>query len=167
MIRSDSYSIVEICRSVGISKDTFYTWIREKPDFSDAVEKARKEFEDAILAECNKSLVNLIRGFDSKETKETWITAKDPKTGKRVKRLKEEITTTKHVGPNLGAIIHYQTNRDPERWANRQRMELTGKDGRELFNKLTDAELDARIREFEKNHAECGAPGSDPLDLPG
>ena len=28
------------CDAVGISKETFYTWIKEKSDFSDAIKKA-------------------------------------------------------------------------------------------------------------------------------
>ena len=32
------------CKKVGISKETFYTWINDKPDFSDSLKKARKSF---------------------------------------------------------------------------------------------------------------------------
>ena len=28
------------CKKVGISKETFYTWINDKPDFSDSLKKA-------------------------------------------------------------------------------------------------------------------------------
>jgi len=35
--------------------------------------------------------------------------------------------------PNLGAIIHFQTNHDPDNWKNRQSTELTGKNGKDLL----------------------------------
>lgn len=31
------------CQAVGISKETFYTWLKEKPDFSDSVKKAESK----------------------------------------------------------------------------------------------------------------------------
>jgi hypothetical protein len=59
----------------------------------------------------------------------------------------------KKVAPNLGAIIHYQTNKDPENWKNKQSTELTGKDGRDLFEGVSNEELEAKITELEKKLA--------------
>lgn len=32
---------IDACYAVGIHKDTFYEWLRSKPDFSDSIKKAR------------------------------------------------------------------------------------------------------------------------------
>ncbi len=37
LIREDSYTIAEICDLVGINKDTYYTWMKTKSDFSDSI----------------------------------------------------------------------------------------------------------------------------------
>jgi len=38
--------VIEVCVELGISKDTFYRWVKEHPEFSDAYEKG-KEFSEA------------------------------------------------------------------------------------------------------------------------
>jgi len=34
-------SLTQIAVALGVSKDTLYTWVKEKPEFSDAIQKAR------------------------------------------------------------------------------------------------------------------------------
>jgi hypothetical protein len=41
-IKAGNY-VQTACDAVGISKETFYTWRKEKPDFSDAIKKAESE----------------------------------------------------------------------------------------------------------------------------
>ena len=67
LIRTDSYTIAEICEQVGISKETYYQWLKTKPDFSDAIKKAEDEFNDLIIAEAKRSLVKMIRGYTVQE----------------------------------------------------------------------------------------------------
>ena len=40
LIKSDTYTIAEICRQVGISTKTFHEWVNEHEDFALAVEEA-------------------------------------------------------------------------------------------------------------------------------
>ena len=35
----DGQSVIEVCGQIGISKQTFYRWVDEHPDFSDAYKK--------------------------------------------------------------------------------------------------------------------------------
>jgi transposase-like protein len=148
LIRKDSYTIAEICAGVGINQDSFYRWQRELPEFKEGVQSAREHFVEDRLVECEKSLVKLINGYDYEEIK-TVMT----KNAKGEPAIKERTVTTKHIVPSLPAIIHFQTNRDPENWKNRQSTELTGKDGKDLFEGITDEELEARITELEKKLA--------------
>lgn len=127
LISSDSYTIAEICQQVGINQDTYFTWKKEKPEFSEAVEKAKDSFNADTLVECEKSLSKLIRGYDYEEKKVIYIENKEGKP-----KIKEQTIIKKHVAPSLGAIIHFQTNKDPENWKNRQTSELTGKGGKDL-----------------------------------
>lgn len=41
LLRSDSYTILEICNIIGIAEHTFYEWLNKKDDFAKAVEQAR------------------------------------------------------------------------------------------------------------------------------
>jgi transposase len=35
----DGQSVIEVCVQLGISKDTFYAWVKEYPEFSDSYKK--------------------------------------------------------------------------------------------------------------------------------
>ena len=128
LYKSDSYTIAEVCVKVGISERSYYNYQSQDAVFAESIEKAKQEFNDQMLVECRKSLVKLIKGYDYEEKKTLTVAGKDNKP-----IIKEQIITKKHMSPNLGAIIHFQTNRDPGEWKNRQTSELTGKDGKDLI----------------------------------
>lgn len=128
LVRTDSYTILEICEKVGISKDTFFDWRNNKPDFSDLLEKANDELYDKMLIVAKKSLFKLVEGYTYDEKKTITISDKDGQP-----KIKEQTIIKKTVSPNLGAIIHLQTNKDPANWKNRQNTEVTGKDGKDLI----------------------------------
>ena len=145
LISKDTYTIAEICATVRISERTYYQWQADYADFSEQIKDARHKFDQAVLKDAKNSLIKLVKGYDYEETKTVVID-----DGKGKPKIKEKSTTKKHVAPNLGAIIHFQTNVDPATWKNRQNTELTGKDGKDLFASLTDEQLEARIAELEK-----------------
>lgn len=103
------------CKKVGISKETFYTWINDKPDFSDSLKKARKEFRETIVQTLEQSLWKRAAGYEVEEVKNEYRTLKD---GSKV--LVKSSKTTKHFPPDTGALIFALTNLDPENWKNRQ-----------------------------------------------
>ena len=143
LVRADSYTIVEICDKVGISKETYYDWLKKKPDFSDAIKNAQDEFYRNTLVECSRSLVKLIKGYTVQEKKTvTADTGKKDDDGKPIVRVKEHTVIEKHFAPSLGAIIHFQTNRDPDNWKNRQENKLSGEIGiKSNLENLSDEEL--------------------------
>lgn len=145
LIEKDSYTIAEICASVGISERCFYDWKAENAEFADGITRARETFTRKSLVECERSLTKLICGYEYEESKTVMVN--DP-AGRPT--IKEKTIMKKKVAPNLGAIIHYQTNKDPENWKNKQSTELTGRDGRDLFEGVTNEELEAKIAELEK-----------------
>ena len=112
------------CKKVGISKETFYTWINDKPDFSDSLKKARKEFRETIVQTLEQSLWKRAAGYEIEESKNEYRTLKD---GSKV--LVKSSKITKHVPPDTGALIFALTNLDPENWKNRQDNRLSVDDG--------------------------------------
>lgn len=145
LIEKDSYTIAEICASVGISEPCYYHWQRENKEFKAGIARARDTFTETKLVECEKSLDKLINGYEYDEVKTVVID-----DGKGQPKIKERTTIRKMVIPSLPAIIHFQTNRDPENWKNRQTNELTGKGGKDLFEGVSNEELEGRIAELEK-----------------
>lgn len=137
LIRADSFTIAEICAKVGIVKDTYYNWLKTKSDFSDAIKKAQEEFDQMILIEAKRSLVKLIKGFERDETK---VIYRDDEKG--LPKIKEKTVSKKYYPPSLGAIIHLQTNLDPDNWKNRQDNKLSGEVGiKSHLENLSDEEL--------------------------
>ena len=151
LIKSDTYTIAEICRQVGITPKTYHQWVNDYPDFDDAIEQAKDERMQAMVIEAKKSLMKKIQGYDVTETKVVTVpgTKKDEK-GNPKPIIKEQTTTKKHIQADTAAIIFTLTNGDPEHWRNRQTTEVTGKDGKDLFASKTDEELAAEIEELQR-----------------
>ena len=151
LLKSDTYTIAEICRQVGITPKTYHQWVNDYPDFADAIEQAKDERMQAMVIEAKKSLMKKIQGYDVTETKVVTVpgTKKDEK-GNPKPIIKEQTTTKKHIQADTAAIIFTLTNGDPEHWRNRQTTEVTGKDGKDLFASKTDEELAAEIEELQR-----------------
>lgn len=120
-LQHDSYSIFELCRMLNISRSNFYLWLKKYPEFSEAVENAKKVFHETMLVECSRSLRKLIVGYKTKEKKTVSVdSGKTDENGNPIPKILNQTVVEKNIPPNLGAIIHYQTNRDPDNWKNKQ-----------------------------------------------
>ena len=151
LIRSDTYTIAEICRQVGITPKTYHKWINTHEEFALVIEEAKEERMQFFVQEAKKSLLKKIQGYEVTETKVVTVPGKkkDEKDNPKP-TIKEQTTQKKHVAPDTAAIIFTLTNGDPKRWKNRQNTEVTGKDGKDLFKTLSDEELDKEIADLEK-----------------
>lgn len=147
LVKSDTYTIAEICQQVGISQATFHRWQEEHEDFARAIEEARESRMQFFVQEAKKSLLKKIQGYEVTETKVVTV----PTKGDHSKpTIKEQTTMKKHIQPDTAAVIFTLTNGDPTRWRNRQTTEVTGKDGKDLFKTLSDEDLDKEIADLEK-----------------
>lgn len=151
LIATDTYTVAEICRMAKISVSTYFDWLNRFPEFSECIKKAEAERMAFFVAEAKKSLLRKIQGYTVQEKHITTVgSGKYDVNGKEIPRIKEQKIVDKHYQPDTAAIIFTLTNGEPENWKNRQNNEVTGKDGKDLFGQLTDAELDARIAEYER-----------------
>ena len=151
LVKSDTFTIAEICRQVGITPKTYHQWMDDYPDFADAIEQAKDERMQFFVQEAKKSLLKKIQGYDVTETKVVTIPSKvKDEKGNPKPIIKEQTTTKKHIQADTAAIIFTLTNGDPEHWRNRQTTEVTGKDGKDLFAGKSDEELDNEIAELQR-----------------
>ncbi|MDR2009940.1 MAG: hypothetical protein LBQ22_05615 [Bacteroidales bacterium] len=150
LIEADTYTVAEICRMVKIDRSTYFDWLNTKPDFSDAIKKAQETRTAFFVAEAKKSLLKKIQGYTVQEKHTTTVgSGKFDVNGVEKPKIKEQKTVDKHFQPDTAAIIFTLCNGEPENWKNRQNTEVTGKDGKDLFGKYTDDELDAKIADLE------------------
>lgn len=135
LLSNDSYTVLEICSLSGISEETYYCWKRDKPEFSEAVTRARDRFDELIVKEAKNSLRKKINGYEVEETKTVYTESKevDPTTGKPRPKIKEKTTVKKHFQPDTAAIVFALTNKASEEWKNKHNNEVTGKDGKDLI----------------------------------
>ena len=156
LVKADNYTIAEICTQVGISIAIYYKWLEDHPEFAEAIEQAKDERMQMYVQEAKRSLLKKIKGYEVTETKVVTVPSKGAKgeDGQPKPIIKEQHTSKKHVQPDTAAIIFTLTNGDPEHWKNRQHNEVTGKDGRDLFARKTDEELEAEIQELKRKLGE-------------
>jgi transposase-like protein len=154
LVKTDTFTIEEICARVGISRRLWYQWRDDHPEFVQALEDAERDRMEMFVLEAKKSLLKKVKGYDVQETKVTTIpsgkTEADGKTP--IPKIKEQITTTKHIAPDTGAIIFVLTNGDPDHWKNRQNAELTGANGEPLVKPariLTKKEAKEFMKQLE------------------
>lgn len=151
LMKSDTYTIAEVCRQVGITTKTYHQWINEFPEFEESIEQAKAERMQFFVAEAKKSLLKKIQGYTVDETKVVTVpSSKKDANGRPLPQIKEQTTTKKHVAPDTAAVIFTLTNGEPETWRNRQSNEVTGKDGKDLFKQMSDEELEAKINDLER-----------------
>lgn len=145
LLSSDTYTVKEVCKIVGITTKSFHEWRATKPEFDQMVVEAENDRMEAFAVEAKKSMLKKLRGYEVTETRVTTVPDK-----KGQPTIKEQKTYKKHIAPDTAAIIFTLTNGDPEHWKNRQTNEITGKNGGDLFKGVTDEELDKRIADLQK-----------------
>jgi len=111
LLKSNSYTIAEVCRIVAISERTFYEWQAKKVEFSECIKKAKEDRIQFFVAEAKKSLLKKVQGYTVDETKTVYVDSGKAKPGEKPQpKVKEQIITEKHVSPSLDVIIHILTN---------------------------------------------------------
>lgn len=134
MIKSDSFTVAEICAKVRVSERSYYNWQKNDAQFAAAIKKAEEERMNYFAVEAKKSLLKLIQGYTVQEKSVVMVESKQlDESGKPKPRIKEQKTIEKHYQPNTAAVIFALTNADPDNWTNRQTSELTGKGGKDLI----------------------------------
>lgn len=100
-------TITTTCEAVGIHKDTFYEWLKKKPDFTDAIKKAQsiadKKVENALFKMATGTFKYIENHYES-----IIIDKIRPATLKK--------TIKKTLAPNITAQIFYLKNKQPGEW---------------------------------------------------
>jgi len=139
LIKSDTYTIAEICKMANIDEATYYRWKSEKKEFCESIKKAEEDRRQFFVIEAKKSLIKKIQGYTVQEKKTVTVeSGKKDEAGKPIPKIKEQTIIDKYFQPDTAAIIFTLCNTDPENWRNRQFNEVTGKIkvGKELADEI-------------------------------
>lgn len=110
------------CEFAGISQDTYYRWLKEYPEFSEAIKKAKETANENRVAKLEASLYKRATGYEAKEVRSEL--AANPMGGAPI--IVKKTVTEKHVAPDTAALIFALTNLAPDKWKNKQNTEHTG-----------------------------------------
>jgi len=115
---------VQLGEMFGVLSDTIWAWTKRYPDFSSAIKEGKKEYNSQKV---EKSLLGRALGFDYWEEK--WARRKVPLNGDEEKFKFEMVLvekTKKKVLPDVGAIVFWLTNQQPEDWKNTRNVNVQG-----------------------------------------
>lgn len=101
----------QIYENLGIGKDAFYTYKREKAEFSELIKKGR----ESLVVQLRGALVKRAMGFEYKESK-SYTKNEDGK----ITEYTEEYTRT--ALPDVAALNLCLKNYDRDNWANDPQM---------------------------------------------
>lgn len=117
----DGLSDEQIAHNIGITTTTLYDWKKKYPAFSEALARGK----EIVDIEVENALLKRAKGYDYIETTSELIADKNAKN-KAVMKVTKRVT--RHVPPDVKAIVFWLTNRKPE-WRDKQEKELSGNIG--------------------------------------
>lgn len=146
----------EIAQKMGITKQTFYVWLKKYADFSDSIKKGKADSLE--LAE--KMVFEHIRGFEYEETETSII------QDNHGNEQKKTTVKNKKALPNDRMLQFYLRNRFPDVWNGKGTIEI---EKLQLENERLRAELDERKKsnissDYEKDKKEFEAKIDNALD---
>lgn len=135
--------------NIGIADDTYYRWTNEngreyKREFCEAIKRGKEAYKASLVAKCEKSLMQLIEGAETKDTRTEY--ASDAQ-GKPV--IIKRIVTEHKEAPNVAATIFALTNLKGEVWKNKQNTDITT-NGKDINQQISPAEAAALLKRLEE-----------------
>lgn len=113
----------EVADYLGVVVSTLYQWKAIYPDFSKALKVGKELADDRVIA----SLYHRAVGYTYPAVK-IFQNGGEPVI----------VPYREHVPPEVGAGKLWLTNRKPDEWRDKQNLEHTGKDGKDLNPTLAD-----------------------------
>lgn len=109
----------EVAAELDVHPSTVYQWITDHAAFSEAFTYARQQTDRLV----ESALFKKARGFDFTETTKTT-----KEGGKEKDSLATVTETVKqvYVPPDTAAAVFWLKNRDPDRWAEKTKVEING-----------------------------------------
>ncbi|MFR9556104.1 MAG: hypothetical protein SNH99_01900 [Rikenellaceae bacterium] len=151
LLRTDTYTVAEVCRMVKIAPSTYYSWRSTIPSFLEGLKEAESARNEVLAVAAERSLLKRLQGYTVMERCVVTIgTGKFDDTGKEIAKVKEIRDFEKYIQPDTRAIIFVLCNCNPKSWKEKLTNEITGKDEKPLFSDVSDSDLDAKIADYER-----------------
>ena len=108
----------EIAKKLGMVSSTFYEYMKQFPEFSEAVKRGKApvdvEVENLLLKRC--------RGYEYEETEIEYLPGEGKGTSPEITKMKKKI---KQIAPDVRAHEFWLKNRKPENWRETTTLDFT------------------------------------------
>lgn len=108
----DGLTDEQIAKNMGIRRETLYAWSKKYPNISNTLKRGK----EVVDRQVENSLLKRALGYEYTETSEKYEHGK----------LTEKKTTKKQVAPDVTAQIFWLKNRVPDRWKDKQDVQVSG-----------------------------------------
>ena len=112
--------------AAGVNEDTFYTWMKEKNEFPELVQRAKEAGRQNAVRDVEAALLNLAKGCEWEDVRTEYESKLNPQTGKYEPVIKKQVRSKRRIAPSTEAIKFYLSNKAPEQWKNRIEQNNTG-----------------------------------------
>jgi hypothetical protein len=118
---ANGLTIAEMAKSMSVGERTFYEWLERYPQFSQAIKRGRGMSCEVI----ENALFKRAVGYEVQETDVVEEFTGELRDGKPANGVvkRRETTRTRHLPPDVAAVIFYLKNRAPERYSDRRVIE--------------------------------------------
>ena len=117
LIEADLYTITEICRTMKISRNTFYEWKEKNPDFRKRIDLAEDRRDESLVKIARVSLKKKLEGYTVIEEHCTSIPAV---SNPGIMIPKKKMVKTKYIGPDMRAIKYVLDKEEKKKERQRQ-----------------------------------------------
>ncbi len=132
----------QIAHNLGISHDTFYRYMKEHEEFSEAVKRGKRPVD----IEVENELLRLCLGFESTDRVVEYYPPSPDGSPPEVKSTK---LIKKHVAGDIRAIQTWLYNRKPKEWSNRKQIDIKGTIEQRV-NDMTPEERERKLIELKE-----------------
>jgi hypothetical protein len=141
-------SITEIAQVFAINQDTIYNHFKNDPVYFEI--KKNK----GLISDLERALYKRAKGYDLVEETREPVEVKTAK-GKVVKRMCVTKIVTKHVPPDVGALVFALSNLQPEHWKNMRYVDQSVQ-GKFMMEHTTRKSIDDRYNRYRELLASRG-----------
>ncbi|MBB4035701.1 transposase-like protein [Dysgonomonas hofstadii] len=139
LIADELCSVSDICKAIGISRNTFYKWKRENPAFNEEIEDAMEYRGEVLLSMAYSSIKERLKRHTVTEEKDTYVPEEtDP--GKL--KFKSRVVCRKERLPDLRTIKMILDRADHKLKMKNEKLKMKN-DGQEENRKIVEAKTEA------------------------
>lgn len=141
LCREAGLTDAQLAKAFGVARSSICLWKTEHPEFGDALKRAKEAYDSKVV---ETSLLKRARGYQFDEVVLEPCVVR--KKGEPLEISDPTLAVTKrvrkHMPPDVRAMMFWLKNRSPERWRDRQEIDLSGEMDLEAELRKAEARVD-------------------------